>query len=246
MMQMMMSQLRARLLHGCHQGAHRLLVALEAVRFLQLAERRRARPRTLAATAAFALGPREGLPGTLLLHERWRRPWRRSDQNDQCFPWVLRDGLLTYRPIGDTRPPAVAGTGRAQAVAAGAPSSPRVRLPVAVEQLLGVAGRVDLGDLARQRRYRIVRRYRVHLCLHTLLRLAQARRLRDSLVFAFLPCWKHRNAFRGLLSYPPGECGVLRDLLQIRRVDEWLFFPSRADEMCNWYHIYVCPSHNVH
>jgi len=73
-MQMMVSQLGARLLNGRHQGAHRFLVALEAVRFLQLAEGRRASPRALATTAALALGPRKGLPGTLFLHERRRRP----------------------------------------------------------------------------------------------------------------------------------------------------------------------------
>lgn len=37
MMQMVMSQLGPRLLHGRYQSAHRLLVTLEAVRFLQLA-----------------------------------------------------------------------------------------------------------------------------------------------------------------------------------------------------------------
>ena len=206
----MVSQLRSRLLYCRHQGAHRFLVALKAVCFLQLTEGRS--PRTFATGATLALGSREGLPGTLFLHERRRRPW--SDQNDQGFPGVLCDGLLTYRPIGDARPPTISGTSCAETVAAGAPSPPRI-LPVAVEQLLGVAGRIDFGDLAAWHRpYLIVGRDRMHLRLHALLRFAHAWGLRDSLILALIACWKHGTLLEdGLIFFERSGCNKssLRD-----------------------------------
>lgn len=70
MVQVMLPQLRPGLVHRRHEGSHRLLVTLEAVRLLQLSQ-----AGAVALLVALALRPGERLPGSLLLHEIRPRCW---------------------------------------------------------------------------------------------------------------------------------------------------------------------------
>lgn len=62
-MEMMLTELRSRFVDRGHQSAHRLLVALETVRLLQLGQ-------GAALTPTPLLRARKRLPGTLFLHQR--------------------------------------------------------------------------------------------------------------------------------------------------------------------------------